>query len=228
MEQIILPSGHTDETLYVQRLKETLALRPSEPGKKFSFTMKLTRDRHGKLMAAVSKHGMTITDLLTPYIDAVTPILEQAVPVDVPGFKRDMRTKPSKAPLTPAVRPQPGKAEQLRLPDENSEESLYVRQIKERLVAIPPERGNKLSFTMRIARARHARWLAAAGRHGITSTDLLTRYIDDVLPILQRARPVSVPVYDRQLKERLQGAVVRRLRAREDAMRDHESAGPRP
>ena len=53
--------------------------------------MKLSRDRHGKLLAAVDRHGMTITDLLVHYIDQVLPVLQRAKPVDVPGYKKDKR-----------------------------------------------------------------------------------------------------------------------------------------
>lgn len=40
------------------------------------------------------KHGMTLTDVLTLHIDQVTPVLQKAKPVDVPGYKKDLRTKP--------------------------------------------------------------------------------------------------------------------------------------
>ena len=44
-------------------------------------------------MAAVDKHGMTITDVLTFLIDQVTPMLQRAKPVEVRGYTLDKRTK---------------------------------------------------------------------------------------------------------------------------------------
>ncbi len=88
-----LPSDNSESTLYVRRLKETLAAYPAQRGNKLSYTMKISRDRHGKLLAAVTKHGMTITDLLTDYIDRVLPVLQRADPVDVPGYRLDHRTQ---------------------------------------------------------------------------------------------------------------------------------------
>lgn len=96
LKQLELPSEFSEETLYVKRLKETLAAHREERGNKFSYTMKLSRDRHGKLLAAVDKHGMTITDLLTHYIDQMLPVLQRARPVDVLGYKKDKRTKPER------------------------------------------------------------------------------------------------------------------------------------
>lgn len=94
--QLELPSEHSAETLYVKRLKEMLAAQSEDRGAKRCFTFKLSDDRHGKLLAAVSKHGLTVTDLLLAHIDQVLPVLLKAKPVDVPGFKRDLRTTPKR------------------------------------------------------------------------------------------------------------------------------------
>jgi hypothetical protein len=94
LKQLELPSEHTEETLWVKRLKEHLAAHPDERGNKVCYTIKMTRERHGRLLAAVDRHGMTITDLLTQYIDQVLPVMQRAKPVEVPGYKKDKRTKP--------------------------------------------------------------------------------------------------------------------------------------
>jgi hypothetical protein len=92
-EQLTLPSDHSEDTLFVKRLKESLAGNPQQRGDKLSYTMKISRDRHGKLLAAANKHGMTVTDLLIQYIDQVVPVLQRAMPVDVPGYVQDRRTR---------------------------------------------------------------------------------------------------------------------------------------
>jgi hypothetical protein len=56
----------------------------------------MTGERHGRLLAAVDKHGMTITDLLTQYIDQVLPVIQRAKPVEVTGYRTDKRTKPKR------------------------------------------------------------------------------------------------------------------------------------
>lgn len=94
VRQLELPSDDSEETRYVKRLKESLAAQPEERGDRLCFTFKLSRDRHGKLLAAVSKHGLTVTDILTAHVDQIIPVLLKAKPVEVPGYKRDLRTKP--------------------------------------------------------------------------------------------------------------------------------------
>jgi hypothetical protein len=97
VHQLELPSDHSAETLYVKRLKEMLAAQGDERGDRLCFTFKLSRDRHGKLLAAASKHGLTVTDILTAHVDQILPVLLKARPVEVPGFKRDLRTRPPRA-----------------------------------------------------------------------------------------------------------------------------------
>ena len=94
LEQLQLPTPYTEETQYVKHLKEILAAAPEEKGDKICVTFKLSRDRHGELLRAVSNHGMTVTDILTLHIDQIIPVLQKAKPVDVAGYKRDKRTKP--------------------------------------------------------------------------------------------------------------------------------------
>ena len=86
-----LPTDLSEETLYVKRLKQTLAAQQDKRGDKLCYTMKMSRDRHGELLAAVDRHGMTITDLLVSYIDQVIPVLQKAKPLNVPGYKLDNR-----------------------------------------------------------------------------------------------------------------------------------------
>jgi hypothetical protein len=93
IEQLSLPSNSQESTLYVKRLKETLAAYPNERGNKLSYTMKISRDRHGKILGAAAKHGMTVTDLITGFIDRVLPVLQQADPVEVPGYRLDHRAQ---------------------------------------------------------------------------------------------------------------------------------------
>jgi hypothetical protein len=96
LKQLELPTEYTEETLYVKRLKETLAAHPDEKGDKLSYTMKISRDRHGAILAAAAKHGLTVTDILTLHIDQILPVLQKARPVDVPGYKKDLRTRPAR------------------------------------------------------------------------------------------------------------------------------------
>jgi hypothetical protein len=70
-----------------------VAAQDDERGDRLCFTFKLSRDRHGKLLAAASKHGLTVTDILTAHVDQILPALLRAKPVEVPGFKRDLRTR---------------------------------------------------------------------------------------------------------------------------------------
>ena len=73
--------------------RERSAFCPLSTNYPDSMTFKLSRDRHGKLLAAVSKHGLTVTDILTAHVDQIIPVLLKAKPVEVPGYKRDLRTK---------------------------------------------------------------------------------------------------------------------------------------
>lgn len=93
VQQLELPNEASEETLYVKRLKETLAANPDEKGDRLCVTFKLNRARRGAFLAALVKHGMTLTDVLTHHIDQILPVLQKAVPVDVPGYKKDLRTK---------------------------------------------------------------------------------------------------------------------------------------
>jgi hypothetical protein len=65
--------------------------------------------------------------------------------------------------------------------------------MKERVAAQGDEKGDKVSFTMKMTRSRHALLLKYCRQQGITITDLLTVYVDDVLPVLMKAVPVEVP-----------------------------------
>jgi len=56
------------------------------------------RDRHGMLLVAAVKHRLTITDIRTNHIDQVFPVLRKAKPVDVPEFKKELRTKLARRP----------------------------------------------------------------------------------------------------------------------------------
>ena len=94
--QLTLPIDFSPETIYVVRMKEQLASREEEKGDRLSMTFKLKRDLHGKLLAAAAKHGVTVTDPLTLHIDQVLPILQKASPVEVHGYRRDLRTTPKR------------------------------------------------------------------------------------------------------------------------------------
>jgi len=93
IRQLSFSSDDSEETKFVRRMKEVLAAHPDPRGDKLVATFKVSRDRHGELMAAVDKHGMTITDVLTFLIDQVTPMLQRAKPVEVRGYTLDKRTK---------------------------------------------------------------------------------------------------------------------------------------
>jgi hypothetical protein len=93
IKQLQLPTEHSEETLFIKRMKETLAAAPVEKGDRLCMTFKISRDRHGELLAQVAKHGMTVTDILTLHIDQIIPVLEKAKPVDVPGSKKDKRLR---------------------------------------------------------------------------------------------------------------------------------------
>jgi hypothetical protein len=93
IKQLQLPTEHSEETLFIKRMKETLAAAPVEKGDRLCMTFKISRDRHGELLAQVAKHAMTVTDILTLHIDQIIPVLEKAKPVDVPGYKKDKRLR---------------------------------------------------------------------------------------------------------------------------------------
>jgi hypothetical protein len=93
LEQLTLPTDYSQETLYVKRMKETLAALPEEKGDRICVTFKLSRDRHGELLAQAARHGLTVTDLLTLHIDQIVPVLQKAKPIEVPGYKPDGRTQ---------------------------------------------------------------------------------------------------------------------------------------
>lgn len=89
----------------------------------------------------------------------------------------------------------------LELPAEQSPETLYVQRLKEAVAGRGNEKkGDKLSFTMKMARNQHGALLAACARHGITITDLLTMHVEQILPVLQKARVVDVPGLKRDLR----------------------------
>jgi hypothetical protein len=50
------------------------------------------------LLVAAVKHRLTITDIRTNHIDQVFPVLRKAKPVDVPEFKKELRTKLARRP----------------------------------------------------------------------------------------------------------------------------------
>jgi hypothetical protein len=43
-----------------------------------------------------------------------------------------------------------------------------------------------------MTRARYGRFLSVLKPHGVTMTDLFTLYIEQIIPILEKARPVEV------------------------------------
>jgi hypothetical protein len=90
-----LPNEVSAETLYVKRLKEAIAASPfdEDEGARHCVTFKLGRDRHRAIVAALVRHGMTLTDLLTYHIDQILPVLQKAISIEVPGYKQDLRTK---------------------------------------------------------------------------------------------------------------------------------------
>lgn len=92
--QMELSSPESEETRYIRSIKEALAKLPAEKGDRVCVTFKLSRDRHGQLLAACAKQGITMTDLLTLYIDHILPKLQRAHPTTVPGYEPDKRTKP--------------------------------------------------------------------------------------------------------------------------------------
>lgn len=93
LKQLELPSEHTEETLHVKRMKETLAGMPESRGDRISVVFKMRRDLHGQALAALVKHGMTMTDVLNLHIEQLLPVLQRAKAIEVPGYKRDMRTR---------------------------------------------------------------------------------------------------------------------------------------
>lgn len=93
IKQLQFESEDSPETVTIRSMKEMLAKRPDPRGDKLMATFKISRDRHGELLAAVDRHGMTVTDVLTVYIDQIIPVLQRAKPIDVPGYIVDKRTK---------------------------------------------------------------------------------------------------------------------------------------
>ena len=93
IKQLAFESEESPETVTVRGMKEMLAKQPDPRGRKEILTMKISSDRKGELMSAVDKHGMTITDVLTIYIDQIIPVLQRAKPVEVPGYSQDQRIK---------------------------------------------------------------------------------------------------------------------------------------
>ena len=87
--------------------------------------------------------------------------------------------------------------QQLELPSDYSAETLHVKRMKEQLVAYPKERGDQVCFTFKMSRARHAQLLAVVDRHDMTITDVLTLHVDQILPVLQKAKKVIVPGYSK-------------------------------
>jgi len=94
LEQLTLPSEHSEETLWVMHLKERLVDQPVCRGDRLSYNMKIKREVHAKLMKYAAVHGITVADLLMDYIDKVLPVIMKAKPVNVPGYKKDLRTNP--------------------------------------------------------------------------------------------------------------------------------------
>lgn len=93
MPQFELPIEYAEETLRVRRLKQQLADAGEDRGDRLCVTFKMGRERHGRFLAAVVKHGMTATDLFNLFVDEITPVLLKATPMEVPGYKKDLRTK---------------------------------------------------------------------------------------------------------------------------------------
>jgi antitoxin component of RelBE/YafQ-DinJ toxin-antitoxin module len=89
-----LPTEHSEETLYIKRMKEALVTAPKEKGDRMCVTFKLDYYTLVKFRAAVTKHGMTMTDILTFHINQIIPVLGKAEPIEVSGYKRDRRTRP--------------------------------------------------------------------------------------------------------------------------------------
>ncbi len=88
--------SYKKETDIVLGMKLALIANPEPKGDRLCFTFKLSRDRHAKLLAAADKHDMTLTDLFRLHVDRLLPVLQKATPVDVPGYKKDGRTKPKR------------------------------------------------------------------------------------------------------------------------------------
>ena len=92
--QLELPQENAEDTEYVRRLKQTVVASGELKGNRACVTFKIDRQRHAELLRLCSKHGITMTDLLTVHIDRIMPILSRATPVEVPGYKVDKRTRP--------------------------------------------------------------------------------------------------------------------------------------
>lgn len=83
-------------TEYVRQIKEAKVRVGRQKGNRLSCTFKLDRNAHGEVLAALGRHGMTLTDLLTHHIAWAIPTLRAAEPVDVPGYEIDQRNPVSK------------------------------------------------------------------------------------------------------------------------------------
>ena len=91
IEQLELPSDYEAETRYVIQMKEKLAAQPENREVKATMVYKLPRELRGLFMAAVAKHGLTMTDVITLHIRQIIPVLQKARPVEVPGYAQDKR-----------------------------------------------------------------------------------------------------------------------------------------
>jgi len=91
IEQLELPSDYEAETRYVIQMKEKLAAQPENREVKATMVYKLPRELRGLFMAAVAKHGLTMTDVITLHIRQIIPVLQKARQVEVPGYAQDKR-----------------------------------------------------------------------------------------------------------------------------------------
>jgi hypothetical protein len=91
VEQLELPGEYEAETRYVVQMKQRLAAKPDNKEVKASMVYKLPRELRGRFMAAVAKHGLTMTDVLTLHIENIIPVLQKATPKEVEGFTPDRR-----------------------------------------------------------------------------------------------------------------------------------------
>jgi hypothetical protein len=101
---------------------------------------------------------------------------------------------------------------QLKL-DQFTDETEFVRLLKEAVVAKGALKGNRRSVTFKLDYQVHAALMGICDDHGITMTDLFTDYVDQAIPVLRKAAKVDVPGY--KADKRTKVAVERKMQRRE-------------
>jgi hypothetical protein len=96
------PDELSPETLYVRSLKEQWAKRGNRRVKGGSVVFRLDEEMRERFTKAVHSHQMSMTEVLTMYIEEVVPLFEKAKFITVDGYKPAKTGYRSKKPRTEA------------------------------------------------------------------------------------------------------------------------------